>query len=104
MMSVRLCPGGGVWLGHGAIMEDFPLQFHHWLRIPHPVMCTETHVGLYEKFPLLLSDFNRKWNVLRNFSRTPQYQVSQQDTGHQLVKLEGEAEGSRVSFMYTLLD
>jgi hypothetical protein len=30
---------------------------------------------VYEKCPLLVSDFNQKWNVLTNFSKTPQGQI-----------------------------
>lgn len=42
-------------------MKGFPIQ-----SIPHAKIC----VGLYINFPLLLSDFNKKRNVKKNFSNT----------------------------------
>lgn len=35
----------------------------------------ERHVRLCVKYPLLLPDFNRNWEVSTNFSKTRQYKI-----------------------------
>jgi hypothetical protein len=36
----------------------------------------EKHLGLHVKYLLLVFNFNQNWDVLTNFSETPQYQIS----------------------------
>jgi hypothetical protein len=46
------------------------------MGIAYPVTSgTEMYVGLHVKYPLLWSNLNQNWNVLTNFSKTPQYQI-----------------------------
>jgi hypothetical protein len=45
-----------------------------WLGIL-PLTRAEMHVGVHIKCPLL-SDCNNEWDVLKNVSKTPQYQIS----------------------------
>jgi hypothetical protein len=81
----------GVWLGDDVIMQDSPTWLHCWLVISHMKIPQVTkitwgfsmksfshakvHVGLHVKCPLLLSDFNEKWNMSANFSKSAQYKI-----------------------------
>jgi hypothetical protein len=90
----ELCVGkvsSQMLLDDGAITGDFHTQQHNWLEIPHISMLLEVasefltqtylhaemHAGFYVKCPLLLSAFNKNWNVSLNIYTTSQYKVNE---------------------------
>jgi hypothetical protein len=65
MTSSQRVPPCGCAVACGSVTWEFHTQ--------SPLQ-REMHVDIHAK--CLLSDFNQNWNVLTNFSETPQYKIS----------------------------